>query len=178
MKTIRSVATVLFLITRIASLLALITSIYGGVIRMLADNLPESSRLPFELNPDGISFTIFYPFTRSPFLIGDKATSWFMLYILMMFLYGIFLWMLSNVFKGFKQPRLFIPKNVSRLRMFYLFNFIVPVLFIICMLVSGEDIRDAIVIVFLHIMIGVFAYFMAVIFKQGLLLQEEQDLTL
>jgi hypothetical protein len=58
------------------------------------------------------------------------------------------------------------------------FNLVVPSLFLIILAIIGHDLRDAIIIVFLHVMIGVFAFFMAAIFKQGLLLQEEQDLTL
>jgi hypothetical protein len=50
-------------------------------------------------------------------------------------------------------------------------------LFVILLLVFRAELFDMIRIGVLHLVIGVFAFFMAAIFKQGLLLQEEQDLT-
>jgi len=175
MRPVRAIANFLYHITRIASLLFTITALYALVIMMLSMHTGIKD-LPIEIK-DG-SFVIFYPFTRSPFLLGDYTTSYLVTTIMTVALYGIFLWLLSAVFKAFRQQRLFVPVNVSRLHRFYLFNFIMPVVFLLCLISFGLDVRDALIIVFLHLMIGVFAFFMAAIFKQGLVLQEEQDLTL
>jgi hypothetical protein len=41
----------------------------------------------------------------------------------------------------------------------------------------GDEYIDVARIALLHLVIGIFAFFMATIFKQGFVLQEEQDLT-
>ena len=56
-------------------------------------------------------------------------------------------------------------------------NLIVPFVFLALIAVFGEEMIDIVRIILLHLVIGVFAFFMAAIFKQGLVLQEEQDLT-
>lgn len=176
MKQVRIIATGLYYITRIAALLFLITGIYAFVVLALS-MYTNIGGLPLEVKSNG-SFVIFYPFTETPFLLGDYTRSYFLISTSTVALYGLFLWLLSCVFRAFRQQRLFIPKSISRLERFYLFNLGVPILFLIFLAFSGHELRDALIIVFLHVMIGVFAFFMAAIFKQGLLLQEEQDLTL
>ena len=49
--------------------------------------------------------------------------------------------------------------------------------FLVLLAFFGHEIIDILRITLLHLVIGVFAYFMAAIFKQGVHLQEEQDLT-
>lgn len=176
MKSVRITATFLYHVTKIAALLFLFTGLYAFVILFLSLHTGMEG-LPIEVK-DNNSFVIFYPFTSRAFLLGDYTNSYFLISTSTVALYGLFLWLLSRVFKAFKQQRLFIPKSVSRLQRFYLFNLGVPILFLMFLVIFGQDIRDAMIIVFLHLMIGVFAFFMAAIFKQGLLLQEEQDLTL
>jgi hypothetical protein len=55
-------------------------------------------------------------------------------------------------------------------------NVIVPVVIMLLLLIFKQEVEDIVRITFLHLIIGVFAFFMAAIFKQGLVLQEEQDL--
>lgn len=176
MKTVRLVATAFHICTRIAAIVFWIVGLYAFVVLFGSLHLGMSN-LPIEIRTDG-SFAIFYPFTSNPFLLGDYTNSYFLISTSTILLYGTFLWLLSYVFKAFKQTKLFIPKSVSRLEKFYLFNISVPILFLFFLAFFGHELRDAVIIAFLHIMIGVFAFFMAAIFKQGLLLQEEQDLTL
>lgn len=175
MKQVRIIASGLFYLTRTAALLFLMTGIYAFVILALS-MYTSMDQLPIRVS-DG-SFVIFYPFTEQPFLLGDYTVSYFLISTSTVLLYGFFLWLLSCVFKAFRQQKLFIPRSVSRLERFYLFNLGVPILFLVILAFSGQELRDAVLIVFLHLMIGVFAFFMAAIFRQGLLLQEEQDLTL
>jgi hypothetical protein len=177
MKPVRATATILFYITRVTSLLFLITATYAFIVILLSLYVGKSPNIPIDVSEAG-SFVIFYPFTRIPFLAGDYTTSYFVVSLLTMALYGIFLWLLSGVFLAFKRERLFTLINVLHLKRFYLFNIFVPLIFLLSLVIFSQEVRDAMVIVFLHIMIGVFAFFMAAIFKQGLLLQEEQDLTL
>lgn len=176
MRSVRIVAAVLHYLTRVASLLFSCTAVYAFIVLLLS-LYTDVSGLPIDVKSNG-SFVIFLPFSKKPFLLGDYTHSYFLVSTSTIALYGMFLWLLSCVFKAFRQQRLFIPKSVSRLERFYLFNLSVPAAFLLLLVFSGQEIRDAIVIVFLHLMIGVFAFFMAAIFKQGLSLQEEQDLTL
>jgi hypothetical protein len=176
MQTVRITANILFYITKIAALLLLLTTVYAFIILLLSLHT-DTSGLPIEVQGDG-HFIIFYPFTETPFLAGDHTSSYLITSTVTVFLYGLFLWLLSDVFRAFKQDRLFTAKGVLRLKRFYLFNIAFPIIYLVILAILSYEIRDATIIVFLHLMIGVFAFFMAAIFKQGLLLQEEQDLTL
>jgi hypothetical protein len=93
-------------------------------------------------------------------------------------LYGLFFWLLSDIFKTFRQPKLFTPSGVNRLKRFYVGNLTIPILMLLVLAVSGDEVANLVSVTFLHMILGVFAFFMAAIFQQGLLLQEEQDLTL
>ena len=175
MKQVRMIASGLYYLTRTAALLFLTTGIYAFVVLALS-MYTNMDQLPIKVSDRG--FVIFYPFTEQPFLLGDYTVSYFLISTSTVVLYGLFLWLLSCVFKAFRQQKLFIPRSVSRLERFYWFNVGVPILFLMILAISGHELRDVVLIVFLHLMIAVFAFFMAAIFKQGLLLQEEQDLTL
>jgi hypothetical protein len=176
MKAVRVTASILFYITRVAALLFFFTAIFAFVVLTLS-LYSGIHGLPITVKPDN-SFIIFYPFTQTPFLAGDYTSSYLMTSTGTVLLYALFLWLLSAVFKTFKQQKLFTPRSVSRLERFYVFNLGVPFLCLMVFAFLGDELRDILVILFLHVMIGVFAFFMAAIFKQGLLLQEEQDLTL
>ena len=175
MNQVRMLASGLYYLTRIAAVLFLMTGIYAFVVLALS-MYTSIDQLPIRVSD--ASFVIFYPFTERPFLLGDYTFSYFLITTSTVILYGLFLWLLSCVFKAFRHQKLFIPRSVSRLERFYWFNVGVPILFLVILTVSGQELRDVVLIVFLHLMIAVFAFFMAAIFKQGLLLQEEQDLTL
>jgi tryptophan-rich sensory protein len=109
--------------------------------------------------------------------LGDYTGSYLFTYLFTVAFYGLFLWLLSGVFHAFKQKKLFTEKGAVQLSRFYITNLLMPFLFLVLFLFFRNDMSDIIRIMFLHLVIGVFAYFMAAIFKQGLLLQEEQDLT-
>lgn len=175
MKTVRLVATILNILTRLLAVIFWAVALYAFVV-LFCSLHTSITGLPIELKNNG-SFVIFYPFTRTPFLLGDHNHSFFLISTSTIALYGVFLWLLSLVFKAFRQAKLFIPTSVSRLERFYLFNISVPIIFLAFLAFAGHEVRDVIIITFLHLMIGVFAFFMAAIFKQGLVLQEEQDLT-
>jgi len=173
MKKIRGLATFLFITSRIVSLAFAATGMYALTIVVLYKT--GMQRIPLEVKND--HFVVFLPFSNIPFLLGDFNAAYLSISISIVVLYAIFLWLLSNVFLAFRQPKIFIPKNMKRLQHFYLFNFYVPLIYILSLVLWKQDFRDAILIVFLHLMISVFIFFMATIFRQGLVLQEEQDLT-
>ena len=174
MKNVKVVAAILYYLSRILAIMYLASAAYVLIVLMLARS--GSSRL-FDTSETG-RFVIMYPFTQTPFLLGDNTTGFITSMIGLLIGYGIFAWLISNVFKVYLQPRLFTATAVRTLSIFYLFNFIVPLLVILGVTILKGELRDVIIISILHGIIGIFIYFMAAIFKQGVSLQTEQDLTI
>jgi len=175
MKTVRPIAAVLHLLCKIAGILIILTVVYSLVALLIYSGDPSANSM-MTVTSDGV-FTIFYPFTKSPFLLGDYTTGYLVTYLTTVTFYGIFLLLLSGVFHAFRQIKLFTSKGVKQLSAFYILNLIVPFILLGLFMVMKEDASDFVKIIFLHLVIGVFAFFMAAIFRQGLFLQEEQDLT-
>ena len=129
------------------------------------------------LREDGKYFQVYFPFTETPFLNGDHNSAYIVWeFLTPLLLYGLFFLLLGNVFRVFFQPKLFTQKSIKHLKRFYLGNFIVPGLLVLIMSFIVDPEIDAIAVIVLHGIIGVFAYFLAAIFKKGLNLQREQDL--
>ncbi|UUC43846.1 DUF2975 domain-containing protein [Flavobacterium cerinum] len=168
MKKVRLLATTLFYITRTAAIPYLLTALYCVICFVLGT---------VQYTEGGERFIIHYPFTQKRYLLGD-STEFYYIFEMIAFigLYGVFFWLLGTVFDAFRQPRLFTEKNVGRLKLFYTLNFIVPLPFLIGHLWYSYEVSLLISLTFLHFVIGIFAYFMAAIFEQGLNLQAEQDL--
>jgi hypothetical protein len=175
MKTVRFVANLLFYFSRIGAIIFMLTALYAGIVILLFQ-YASNPGVPMTVLENG-SFQIFYPFTNTPFLLGDYTTTYLVISLATIIFYGIFLWLLSGVFLAFRQEKLFTRKGVMRLSRFYITNLTVPVLLLVLLALFGQELTDIIRITFLHLLIGVFAFFMAAIFRQGVLLQEEQDLT-
>ena len=175
MKPVKSLAVILFYLSRIGAVFYISTAVYGILVIGLF-LLTKSSWVPFQLDND--RFTIYLPFTRIPFLLGTYTTAFLVVFLTIFSFYGIFLLLLSDVFKAFRGERLFTQLNVVRLTRFYKANIILPLGCLILFLIFQQDLKDAIIISLLHMVLAAFAFFMAAIFKQGFVLQEEQDLTL
>ena len=175
MHTARSIAGILYFLSRIAAWLFTLILAYTFTVLLLSTTWLVHS-LPIEITKEG-AFTIFYPFAQTPFLLGEYTANYIVSNLSLLGFYTLFLWFLGDVFHAFKQPKLFTPKGVSQLSRFYRTNLALPVLFLLLVGLFGQALSDMLRISFLHIIIGVFAYFMASIFRQGLVLQEEQDLT-
>jgi hypothetical protein len=110
-------------------------------------------------------------------LLGDYNTTYIVFYFLVpLIFYGLFFLLLGNVFRVFYQPRLFTAKAVRHLQVFYLGNFIVPLLVMLSTALFATLDEMHIVLTALHYVVGIFAYFLAAIFRQGVQLQNEQDL--
>jgi hypothetical protein len=118
-----------------------------------------------------------YPFTEQPFLnIENNYPYMVFSFLLVLISYGIFFWLSAKVFRVFFQQKLFTKENIRELKKFYLYNIFVPLPLVIIasFFVEVESIIWG--LVFIHFMLGIFCLFLANIFKQGLHLQNEQDL--
>jgi hypothetical protein len=122
-------------------------------------------------------FHINFPFTEQPFLnIENNCPYIIFSFMLVLISYGIFFWFSARVFRVFSQPKLFTAENIAVLKRFYLYNIFIPLPLVIVasFFVEVESIIWG--LVFIHFMLGIFCLFLANIFKQGLHLQNEQDL--
>jgi hypothetical protein len=175
MHSVRLIATGLYTISRILSIILTLITIYAAIV-LLAYNSSADTSLPIRVIEDG-TFRLLFPFSNTYFLIGEYSSNYIVPYLSVMFLYGLFLWLLADVFNAFRQQKLFTQRSVLRLVRFYVTNLLLPLSFLV-LTILGLDIDDVLRISLLHIIIGVFSFFMAAIFRQGLMLQDEQDLTL
>lgn len=169
MKPVRALSAFLYYLAMLLSVLYLLTGLHV-LIAVLFDT-PA-----FEAVREGKFFNIYYPFTKQPFLIGDNTRFYITEMVLILLLYGIFFGSLGNVFKTFRSTKIFTPTGVRRLSIFYLLNLTIPVIFLIVHLIISYEVDSTLILTMLHAVLGVFAYFMTAIFKQGLKLQNEQDL--
>ncbi len=170
MKNVKIMASVLFYVTRLVAILYLVTVLYS-----LTTLLSEWS---FVTRENGEYFSIMYPFTQTPFLNGENNWAYKAFnFLIPIGFYGVFFLLLSNVFKVFKQPKLFTQYGVDQLKWFYLANLTLPLLTILLASIFAGGIEEGLGwVAVIHFFLGVFAYFLAAIFKQGLHLQNEQDL--
>ncbi|AZA51059.1 DUF2975 domain-containing protein [Chryseobacterium carnipullorum] len=133
----------------------------------------------FAITPykDNMFLHINYPFTEQPFLNIERNCSYIIFsFLLVLISYGIFFWLSAKVFKVFFQSKLFTKENILQLTRFYLYNIFIPlpIVIIASFFVEVESMIWG--LVFIHFMLGIFCLFLANIFKQGLHLQNEQDL--
>ncbi len=169
MKLVRHISTIGFYLTKIIAIGYLVTALHV----IISAVFKLSSFKPLENN----RFAICYPFTSKPLLIGsENTTSYIFEMVAILIFYSAFFWLLSNVFKTFRQQKLFTVQGVLHLKWFYILNlFIYPILFIALMAISHEY-QPYLPLLFGHVIIGIFALFLAAIFVQGLKLQNDQDL--
>ncbi|MCT2406751.1 DUF2975 domain-containing protein [Chryseobacterium antibioticum] len=118
-----------------------------------------------------------YPFTEQPFLNIEHNYPYIIFsFLLVLFSYGIFFWLSAIVFRVFFQSKLFTKENILRLKRFYLYNIFIPLPVVVAASFFVEVENMIWGLVFIHFMLGIFCLFLANIFKQGLHLQNEQDL--
>jgi hypothetical protein len=149
--------------------LYLVTALYAVLVIIFDFNL-------LLITESGTRLTIMYPFTSKPFLLAENTGEYITQMVLGIGFYGLFLLLLSNVFLSFSREKLFTTQNIRNLQWFYRANLTLPitVFFLLSLFSQAED--EMMIIVVLHGILGVFAFFMAAIFKQGVNLQNEQDL--
>jgi hypothetical protein len=178
MKNVKVLSAILHLISKAMAVLYIATACYAALVFLLAKKAGGSPLSPLlEIRQPG-QFVIMLPFTHTPFLLGDYTTRYILPMLFATAAYGIFAWLLGDVFKVFKQEKLFTRQGVRKLTLFYWVNLVVPPLILILSTFFTDDHRDFLNITILHGIIGIFAFFMASIFNQGVALQDEQDYTL
>lgn len=170
MKTVKIIAACLFYITRIVAILYLISIVYSAISLLTESN--------FITRENGKYFSICFPFTEIHFLNGENNWAYKIFnFLIPIGFYGLFFWLLSNIFKVFKQPKLFTQNGVNQLKWFYIVNILMPSITILLASIFAGEIEEGLEwVAVIHFFLGVFAYFLAAIFKQGLQLQNEQDL--
>jgi hypothetical protein len=170
MKNVKIIASSLFFITRIVAILYLVSIVYSAI-----SLLTEWSYITRE---NGKYFTICFPFTEIHFLNGENNWAYKIFnFLIPIGFYGLFFWLLSSVFKVFKQSKLFTQNGVNQLKWFYMVNILMPSITILLASIFAGEIEEGLEwVAVIHFFLGVFAYFLAAIFKQGLQLQNEQDL--
>jgi hypothetical protein len=170
MKKVKIISTVLFYITRLLAVFYLATTFYS-----LITLLTEWS---FITKDNGAYFSICYPFTQTPFLNGENNWAYKIFnFLIPIGFYGLFFLLASNVFNAFRQPKLFTKYGFDQLRMFYLSNLILPWLTILLASIFAGKIEEGLEwVAVIHFFLGIFTYFLAAIFNQGLHIQNEQDL--
>ena len=171
---VRKISRLLFYPTRFAAWIIFIVLIYS-ILLLILSKVNPSWDLPVHIS--GNKFEIFFPFTSTKFLLGDYTAAYLATNLAAVTFYGCFIGLLSSIFKSFSKPKLFTASGVIQLTRFYISNLAFPFIFLALLIIYGEEIMNVAQVIVLHLIIGVFAFFMAAIFKQGLILQEEQDLT-
>lgn len=169
MKTTHILSRILFYFTRFLAIVYFFLAAYSVFTFMTG--------LFLTFKDNGKYFQVCYPFTSHPLMLGNYNIAYILFdFLAPLSLYGLFFLLSSNVFKVFYQPKLFTANGIFHLRSFYLSNLLIPsmVLFVAFFFVPLDN--EVWLFIILHGMLGVFAYFLAAIFKQGLNLQNEQDL--
>ena len=169
MKTTKLISTFLFYFVRVISFLYLATTMH--IVLSTSFKLPSLKIL------ENNRFAVCYPFTEKHFILGSEYTfSYITEMITILAFYGIFFFALSSVFKTFKQTKLFTYQGVLNLKIFYIINLIIAPLFFIIISINPKEDYPYIAILVAHCILGIFAFFIASIFQQGLNLQTDQDL--
>lgn len=165
----KTIARILCIFFKILAFLYISVTLYGLVCLTTGWNV--------WLSAEGNTLHINYPFTKISFLILDNTMEyWIFSFLLPACLYSIFFCLLSNVFRTFFQDRLFTPENVKQLKRFYLLSLIVPLPVTLMAALIVEVDLGIWLLAGIHVILGVFVYLLAEIFRQGVHLQNEQDL--
>ena len=168
MKTVRLISGILRYASRITA--------WGYLLTFLYASASLATGWCLHLTEQQQRFVICYPFTVQPFLLGEYQSGYILMFLLLLGLYALFFFLVGNVFRVFTKIRLFTPFGVNQLRRFYVANLVLPLC--AAMVVFPFYTLDSTVpiLITLHAILGIFTYFMAAIFRQGLALQDEQDL--
>jgi hypothetical protein len=169
MVEIKSAAKIISIISRVLAIAYFLMALYSIICL-----LTKCFITPYG---EGNYLHINYPFTDKAFLnVDNNANYIFFSFLLPITLYALFFWLTANLFLVFSKPKLFTPVNLLQLKRFYLFNWLAsfPAIIVSSFFVQIESAMWLLAAV--HFVLGVFAWMVAAIFKQGLQLQNEQDL--
>jgi len=125
-------------------------------------------------------FQIAIPFFSELYIKGLYAKTMILSIILIILFIGGFFYVLSLIFKSFKSEKLFTHNAIRHLNLFAVLNLLVfPILYMgIHFMIIKNSNFGSIHNFFLSIVLGIFALFIAAIFKRGLSVQKENDLTI
>lgn len=168
MATVRFISRILFVLTRLAAL--------GYGLSFALSALAFATGWSLHVNDQQSRFVIYYPFTTKPYLLGEYNSGYLCMFLLLLGMYTLFFYLVSRVFTVFTQTRLFTTYGIRQLQWFYRGNLLLPSLVTVLISLVYPLSSPVEVLISLHFLLGVFTYFLAVIFEQGLTLQNEQDL--
>lgn len=164
----KSLSTVLFYCTR------LIMFGYGIFLLLIIISLVSNNFVITETN----EIQIHIPFTSSMIKGAYDPLTFIGVFCFLIF-YASFFLVLSLLFKTFSAEKLFTQEAIKYLKWFTIVNLIIPVIYVIIgTLINNTITLDDVIPSLLHIGLGIFAAFIATIFKQGFTLQEENELTI
>jgi len=125
-------------------------------------------------------FQISLPIFSSTFIRAAYQPQHIITITLVMLFFSIFFYLVSNIFKTFKEPKLFTDSAIKQLNYFAFLNLIVaPLLFLtIDFFIMEKQQIGNIFNYLLTFLLGIFLLFIAAIFKQGYQVQHENDLTI
>lgn len=130
--------------------------------------VPDTDQLHLHIN---------YPWTEISFLTIENSIPYIIFSFLSILLtYGIFFMFSASVFRIFFRQKLFTEPHIAHLKRFYVYNIFFPLPMAILAACFTEVEKVIWGLVFIHFMLGIFCLFLANIFRQGLHLQNEQDL--
>jgi len=160
---------ILFYITLFLGLFYLLIVLYASICLLTG----------WSINPygEGRFLHINYPFSQKPFLNVDNNAAYKLFsFLLPLSFYTLFFLQASQVFKVFTKTKLFTVPHLAQLKRFYWLNLLFPVLGVIeaSFFVAIEG--SIALLVGVHFILGIFTFLLAEIFRQGLKLQNEQDL--
>jgi len=165
---LKSLSVYLFYISRIASI-AIGLLLLFILVSFLTGN--------FELTDN--QFEIKIPFVET-YIKGFYELRIITTITLTLIFYILFFYFLSIIFKTFKAESLFTRTAIRQLNNFALFNIIgSPIAFILIhvLIMKHTNFRD-LPTYLLHILLGIFVFFIVAVFKKGFKVQTENDLTI
>ncbi|ASK32385.1 hypothetical protein CEY12_20870 [Chryseobacterium sp. T16E-39] len=168
MNQTKIIARILYYLCLVLSAGYLLTAVYSILCLITGATTPYKENKFLHIN---------FPFTDQPFLNIENNYPYIIFsFMTVLLTYGVFFWFSASVFRVFFQTKLFTQENIHKLKRFYIYNifFPLPIVVIASFFVEVESMIWG--LVFIHFMLGIFCLFLANIFKQGLHLQNEQDL--
>ena len=169
MNRAKFICKILFYITFLLGLLYLLTVLYSSACLITGWGT--------NIYGEGKYLHILYPFTQTPFLNVDNNTAYKLFsYLLPLSFYALFFLQASQVFKAFTKPKLFAIPNLGQLKRYYWLNLLLPLVGTVVASFFVEVEGSIAILIGVHFILGIFAFLLAEIFRQGLKLQNEQDL--
>lgn len=169
MNRAKVICKILYTVTLALGSLYLLTVLYASICLITGRGISPYG--------EGRFLHIHYPFSQSPFLnIENNKAYQIFSFLLPLSFYALFFLQVSQVFRVFTKPKLFTLPHLGHLKRFYWLNLLLPGIgtIVASFFVPIEGSIELLIGV--HFILGIFAFLLAEIFRQGLKLQTEQDL--